>query len=250
VLLHGGVAAADRASLVSTFNSSPSVRLLLSTTATGGLGLNLTGADTVILFDSHWNPQVDLQAMDRAHRIGQTRTVQVYRLLTAGTIEERVQSLQNWKVAVAATVLGCAAVAPGATDAASAPSGPAHLSRGGGGGGADDNTSHTSTGLAFAAPTWSELIAAAVPVHSADTPWLPVLPPRVVSRDSPIALEAMALPAGTLELASAVATEAVAVAPRSIDPLSLTDVDEDVLSRLGMKLPGTQGGDRFLSYLK
>merc|ERR1719378_1431811 len=59
---------------------------LLSTRA-GGLGINLTSADTVIIYDSDWNPQNDLQAQDRAHRIGQTKDVVVYRLLTKGTVE-------------------------------------------------------------------------------------------------------------------------------------------------------------------
>ena len=58
---------------------------LLSTRA-GGLGINLTSADTVIIYDSDWNPQMDLQAMDRAHRIGQKKNVMVYRLITQDTI--------------------------------------------------------------------------------------------------------------------------------------------------------------------
>ena len=62
---------------------------LLSTRA-GGLGINLTSADTVIFYDSDWNPTNDAQAMDRAHRIGQTEQVTVYRLLTKDTIEERI----------------------------------------------------------------------------------------------------------------------------------------------------------------
>merc|ERR1712020_869990 len=62
---------------------------LLSTRA-GGLGINLTAADTVIFYDSDWNPTVDLQAMDRAHRVGQTKQVTVYRLICKGTIEERI----------------------------------------------------------------------------------------------------------------------------------------------------------------
>ena len=65
-------------------------------TRPGGLGLNLTSADTVIFYDSDWNPTVDAQAMDRAHRIGQTKVVTVYRLLTKNTIEERIrQKAQN-----------------------------------------------------------------------------------------------------------------------------------------------------------
>jgi SWI/SNF-related matrix-associated actin-dependent regulator of chromatin subfamily A member 5 len=62
---------------------------LLSTRA-GGLGINLQTADTVIIYDSDWNPQADLQAQDRAHRIGQKKQVYVYRLVTQGTIEEKV----------------------------------------------------------------------------------------------------------------------------------------------------------------
>ena len=63
--------------------------MLLSTKA-GGLGLNLTSADTVIIYDSDWNPQNDMQAMARAHRIGQTRPVNVYRLITEKTYEEQM----------------------------------------------------------------------------------------------------------------------------------------------------------------
>lgn len=62
---------------------------LLSTRA-GGLGINLTSADTVVIYDSDWNPQMDLQAMDRAHRIGQTKQVNVYRLITKNSLEERI----------------------------------------------------------------------------------------------------------------------------------------------------------------
>ncbi len=69
---------------------------LLSTRA-GGLGVNLVAADTVIIFDSDWNPQVDLQAQDRAHRIGQTKKVVVYRFVTAGSIESKILSKQGSK---------------------------------------------------------------------------------------------------------------------------------------------------------
>ena len=60
------------------------------TTRAGGLGINLQSADTCVLYDSDWNPQADLQAMARVHRLGQTKTVHVYRLCAAGTAEERV----------------------------------------------------------------------------------------------------------------------------------------------------------------
>ena len=85
----------------------------------GGLGLNLTGADTVIFVEHDWNPMKDLQvslhildhpnlrpqAMDRAHRIGQKRTVNVYRLITRATIEEKIMSLQKFKMHTARTVI-------------------------------------------------------------------------------------------------------------------------------------------------
>ena len=60
------------------------------TTRAGGLGINLTSADIVVLYDSDWNPQADLQAMDRAHRIGQTKQVYVFRFITEGSVEERM----------------------------------------------------------------------------------------------------------------------------------------------------------------
>jgi SNF2 family DNA or RNA helicase len=69
---------------------------LLSTRA-GGLGINLTAADTVIFYDHDWNPSNDAQAMDRAHRLGQTRQVTVYRLITRGTIDERIVQLARVK---------------------------------------------------------------------------------------------------------------------------------------------------------
>lgn len=86
--IDGGVPAADRASQIDAFNTRSDHRLFLLSTRAGGLGINLTAADTVILYDSDWNPQQDLQAQDRAHRIGQTRPVIVYRLATKGTIEQ------------------------------------------------------------------------------------------------------------------------------------------------------------------
>jgi TATA-binding protein-associated factor len=67
------------------------------TTAVGGLGLTLTGADVVIFLEHDWNPMRDLQAMDRAHRLGQTRTVNVYRLILRSTIEESIMNLQRFK---------------------------------------------------------------------------------------------------------------------------------------------------------
>lgn len=89
--LDGTIAAGPRRMAIEHFNAAESKDFcfLLSTRA-GGLGINLMTADTVILFDSDWNPQADLQAMARAHRIGQTRPVNIYRLLSKETVEEEV----------------------------------------------------------------------------------------------------------------------------------------------------------------
>lgn len=103
--LDGSVPANNRHGLVQRFNMDPSIDLLLLTTHVGGLGLNLTGADTVIFFEHDWNPMKDLQAMDRAHRIGQKRVVNVYRLITRGTLEEKIMSLQKFKLNIANTVI-------------------------------------------------------------------------------------------------------------------------------------------------
>jgi TATA-binding protein-associated factor len=103
--LDGSIEASKRQDIVNRFNSDPSIDCLLLTTSVGGLGLNLTGADTVIFVEHDWNPQKDLQAMDRAHRIGQKKVVNVYRLITRGTLEEKILSLQRFKIDVASTVV-------------------------------------------------------------------------------------------------------------------------------------------------
>merc|ERR1719219_1011092 len=87
------------------FNNDPTIDILILTTKVGGLGLNLTGADTVIFVEHDWNPQMDLQAMDRAHRIGQKKTVNVYRLVTKNTVEEKIMSLQRFKLNIANSVV-------------------------------------------------------------------------------------------------------------------------------------------------
>lgn len=87
---------------IDTYNAPESpLFVFLMTTRAGGLGVNLQTADTVILFDSDWNPQPDLQAMARVHRIGQKKVVHVYRLVTHGTIEERVLEHQDRKLLLA-----------------------------------------------------------------------------------------------------------------------------------------------------
>ena len=103
--LDGSVPPAMRHSIVSRFNADPSIDLLLLSTSVGGLGLNLTGADTVIFIEHDWNPMKDLQAMDRAHRIGQKKVVNVYRLITRNTLEEKIMSLQQFKIHTARTVI-------------------------------------------------------------------------------------------------------------------------------------------------
>ncbi|XP_037533534.1 TATA-binding protein-associated factor 172 [Nematolebias whitei] len=103
--LDGSVPAGQRHAIVSRFNNDPSIDVLLLTTHVGGLGLNLTGADTVVFVEHDWNPMRDLQAMDRAHRIGQKRVVNVYRLITRGTLEEKIMGLQKFKMSIANTVI-------------------------------------------------------------------------------------------------------------------------------------------------
>ncbi|KAJ6107779.1 Helicase C-terminal [Penicillium sp. IBT 18751x] len=89
--LDGSTKLEDRRDTVADFQSNPEIFVFLLSTRAGGLGINLTAADTVIFYDSDWNPTIDSQAMDRAHRLGQTRQVTVYRLITRGTIEERIR---------------------------------------------------------------------------------------------------------------------------------------------------------------
>jgi SNF2 family DNA or RNA helicase len=87
----------DRASVVERFQKDDQVPVFLISLKAGGLGLNLTGADTVIHYDPWWNPAAEDQATDRTHRIGQTRVVTSYRLITRGTVEEKILHLQNKK---------------------------------------------------------------------------------------------------------------------------------------------------------
>ncbi|ORX88611.1 hypothetical protein K493DRAFT_341174 [Basidiobolus meristosporus CBS 931.73] len=88
--LDGSSKISDRRDMVMDWQTRPDIFVFLLSTRAGGLGINLTAADTVIFYDSDWNPTVDQQAMDRAHRLGQTKQVTVYRLITKGTIEEKI----------------------------------------------------------------------------------------------------------------------------------------------------------------
>ena len=87
----------DRQGAVERFNSTPSIPIFLISLKAGGTGLNLTGADYVIHYDPWWNPAVEDQATDRAYRIGQTKKVFVYRLITKNTVEEKIQKLKTIK---------------------------------------------------------------------------------------------------------------------------------------------------------
>ncbi len=104
-MLTGQTAPGARAEVVRAFQAQE-VPLMLVSLKAGGVGLNLTAADTVIHVDPWWNPAVAQQATDRAHRMGQTRAVTVYQLVVAGSIEERIQALQGRKAALAEGVLG------------------------------------------------------------------------------------------------------------------------------------------------
>lgn len=92
--------------MVTDWQTKPDIFIFLLSTRAGGLGINLTAADTVIFYDSDWNPSNDAQAMDRAHRLGQTKQVTVYRLITQGTIDERILKMARNKKSVQDAVVG------------------------------------------------------------------------------------------------------------------------------------------------
>jgi DNA excision repair protein ERCC-6 len=96
--MDGNTGVGSRPALIERFNTDPSIFVFLLTTRTGGLGINLTGADRVVLYDPDWNPQTDVQARERAWRLGQKRPVTIYRLVTSGTIEEKIYQRQIYKV--------------------------------------------------------------------------------------------------------------------------------------------------------
>lgn len=88
--LDGSTQPEERQTLMQRFNTNPKYFLFILSTRSGGVGINLVGADTVIFYDSDWNPAMDQQAQDRCHRIGQTREVHIYRLISESTIEENI----------------------------------------------------------------------------------------------------------------------------------------------------------------
>ena len=102
--LDGSMSTRARQAEVDRFNTSKDIPVFLISLKAGGTGLNLTSADTVIHFDPWWNPAVEAQATDRAHRIGQSRVVTSYKLICTGTVEEKVLQLQESKRALLADV--------------------------------------------------------------------------------------------------------------------------------------------------
>ena len=116
--LDGSMSYDDRFAVVQEFNTDPTQFVFLISTRAGGVGLNITSANKVVVVDPNWNPSYDLQAQDRAYRIGQTRDVEVFRLVSQGTLEEIVYARQIYKQATSkyrvqrkqrATILpGCA----------------------------------------------------------------------------------------------------------------------------------------------
>ena len=103
--MDGDTTISRRSNLVDNFNENENIFLFLLTTRVGGLGLNLIGANRVILFDPDWNPAVDVQARERVWRIGQTQNVTIYRLISTGTIEEKMYHRQIFKTFLANKIL-------------------------------------------------------------------------------------------------------------------------------------------------
>jgi SNF2 family DNA or RNA helicase len=96
----------NRMQVVEAFQEDPSPAVFLLSLRAAGTGLNLTASSYVVLYDPWWNPAVEAQAIDRSHRIGQTRAVNAYRLIAPGTVEEKIWDLQQRKAQTIADVLG------------------------------------------------------------------------------------------------------------------------------------------------
>jgi DNA helicase INO80 len=104
--MDGSTQLQDRRFMVDEYQKNPNIFAFLLSTRAGGLGINLIAADTVIFYDNDWNPTMDEQATDRAHRIGQTKPVTIYRLVTRGTVEEKIVRRAQQKQNVQSTVYG------------------------------------------------------------------------------------------------------------------------------------------------
>ena len=97
LMMDGSTSVQTRQPLIKQFNSDPNIFVFLLTTRVGGIGVNLTGANRVLIYDPDWNPSTDVQARERCWRIGQNRSVTIYRLLSAGTVEEKIYQRQIFK---------------------------------------------------------------------------------------------------------------------------------------------------------
>ena len=104
--LDGSTAISKREGIISKFKEDDSVFIMLLTTRTGGVGISLTAANRVVIVDPDWNPQTDIQARERSWRIGQERDVTIYRLITRGTIEEKIYQRQIFKELLSNRILG------------------------------------------------------------------------------------------------------------------------------------------------
>ena len=103
--LDGGTPQAERQLMIDEYQRDEQVFIFLLSTRAGGQGINLTAADTVILHDLDWNPQLDRQAVDRAHRMGQQNQVTVVRMVTRGTVDEHIHQRQKQKTLLDAKLL-------------------------------------------------------------------------------------------------------------------------------------------------
>ena len=95
--IDGEINAAEKQEITKRFNGNPEIRLVIISLKAGGVGLNLTGASKVVHYDLWWNPSIENQANDRAYRIGQKKDVEIIKLVTKGTIEEKILKLQKKK---------------------------------------------------------------------------------------------------------------------------------------------------------
>lgn len=114
--LDGGTPVTERQTIVDTFNNDRSIFACLLSTRAGGQGLNLIGADTVIIHDMDFNPQMDRQAEDRCHRIGQQKPVTIYRLVTKGSVDENIYEIARRKLVLDAAILQSGAELEDSTD--------------------------------------------------------------------------------------------------------------------------------------
>ncbi|KDO16341.1 hypothetical protein SPRG_18129, partial [Saprolegnia parasitica CBS 223.65] len=106
IRLDGSTTVSDRQALIDQFNEDTSIFVFLLSTRAGGLGINLTAADTVILHDLDFNPTIDAQACDRCHRIGQTKPVTIYKLVASDTVDQAIYNIAEQKTQLNDAVLG------------------------------------------------------------------------------------------------------------------------------------------------